>query len=217
MLYAVGDIHGEFNKLQDLHRQIMMHSAAYDNNTIVFLGDYIDRGPDSEKVLDFLMSEPFTGFKHIFLKGNHEDMLERAVFKDELLYQNTWIVNGGHEMLGANGEVGHLFKYKDWIANLLPYHIQEGKLFVHAGIEPGIPIYDQNKYTLMWIRDKFLFSDAKHEYLVVHGHSPNKLPEVKHNRINIDTGACFWGTLTAVYFDENNKPRFIAGREKING
>lgn len=221
----------------------MEHSQQYDEiNTIVMLGDYIDRGPQNKEVVEFLMTNPFTGFKHVYLKGNHEDMLLKSLYSetDKIVIDNTvldrtnmrisFIRNGGdmtlesygitdlQKILSAPEEVAAAFDiHRDWFMNLEPYYITNGYMFVHAGIMPGLLIEDQDINTMMWIRNRFLNSKEQHEFMIIHGHTPTihrgigTNPEVKSNRINIDTGSYQSGILTAVCLDEAHieQPVFI--------
>tara|TARA_R110001606_G_scaffold398094_1_gene576335 strand:- start:696 stop:1340 length:645 start_codon:yes stop_codon:yes gene_type:complete len=201
MIYAVGDIHGMFRKLVTLIERIQDDASPSDDNTIVFLGDYIDRGPDSRRVLELIASEPLEGFKHVFLKGNHEDMMINAMDGDSRAL-NGWISNGGADTMKCFEGAPDLLleQWTSWMRGL-PYHYeQDGYLFVHAGIDPGVPLLLQNPSDLLWIREKFTESDADHGFKkVVHGHTPVDRPEILSNRINIDTGACYaGGTLTAI-------------------
>lgn len=204
--FAIGDIHGCFDKLANL-------MAACDSISdgrrarFVFIGDYVDRGPDSSRVVDFLIKEQLRRRDHcVCLRGNHDDLLIRAAQRDrtdaDLI---NWWANGGEQTLDSYGvddpselPPAHL----TWM-NALPLKFADRRrLFVHAGIRPGIAISDQAEKDLMWIREPFLSSKADHGAFVVHGHTPTKtrLPELHPNRLNIDTGACFGGPLIAALF-----------------
>lgn len=244
MLYAVGDIHGRFDLLVDIHRKITEHAKQYDEvHTVIFLGDYIDRGPQSKEVLDFLRYDPFKGFKHVYLRGNHEDMFVKSLYgdPDEVIFhnnhynivyaRNVFLDNGGTTTLKSFGidnpdvilfnknKVQDIFiPYTRFFSQLKPYYIANGYLFVHAGIEPGISLENQNQNELYWIRGPFLHSDANHGYLVIHGHTvttsqgTGTLPDVRPNRINLDTKAYSTGVLTAVCLDEAHEaePVFLS-------
>lgn len=243
MIYAIGDVHGRFDLLVDLHAKITQHAETIDEkHFVVFLGDYIDRGPDSKKVVDFLMSEPFSGFEHFFLRGNHEDMfIQTCITRTGMVnfdsYEHrdhigfdVFIGNGGAATLRDFGvaqayenayEVCHqtldyskLAPYKDWFMDLLNYVEINDYVFVHAGIMPKISIENQDPQILYWIRSYFLNWTEPHYKMVVHGHTPKNtaLPEVKSNRINVDTHAYSSGILTAAVldFDSTVKPLFIS-------
>lgn len=134
----------------------------------------------------------------------------------------NWISNGWDRTLDALGIRNRFGGYNpqdlfealgqnriDWLRSLPIYHISEPYLFVHAGIVPGRPIKEQKKKDMLWIRTRFLESNVTHEYIVVHGHTQTETPELRHNRIGIDTGAARPKTLTAVVLNDLEKPRFI--------
>ena len=240
MLYAIGDIHGRFDLLLKLHQKIMIHAAQFEGkHTVITLGDYVDRGPKSKEVIDFLIKKPFTGFDHVYLRGNHEDMFVKSVYgtaEEVVIHQKVehvqttrriFLENGGVETLESfgienpymllidNKEISKaLIPYVSFFAGLKDYHKADGYLFVHAGIMPnGQPIEEQDRNVLYWIRDKFLDSDMDFGYKVIHGHTITctrgcgVYPEVKPNRINIDTGAYYTHVLTAVCLDEKHERR----------
>jgi len=203
-IYAVGDIHGMFDELVKLMGLI---AADYDglckpkNTTLVFLGDYIDRGPQSRRCVDFLMSAKhrIKDVRHIFLKGNHEQMMLDHYAGDDRL---SWYDNGGAEAEQSYLR-GHVTKrHRDWLDRRPLFYTAQGYFFVHAGVDPDLPLEDQPDEGLMWIRRKFLDHTEPYTYkdkpvTVVHGHTPTDAPEVKQNRIGLDTGAYYSGTLTA--------------------
>jgi serine/threonine protein phosphatase 1 len=208
LTFAIGDIHGCFDKLQALllfcDRARGGREARY-----IFIGDYIDRGPDARKVVDLLMQKQLDeGHRFICLRGNHEQMLVVAAAQgrsDRDLM--TWWTNGGEQTLdsyGVNDPSSLPASHLGWIETL-PLKISDQKrLFVHAGIRPGISTANQSETDMLWIREPFLSSKVSHELFVVHGHTPteSRLPDLRSNRLNIDTGACFGGELTAAAFTE---------------
>lgn len=204
--FAIGDVHGCFDKLKSLIAACDLLSDGEDAR-FVFIGDYVDRGPDTRKVIDFLIhSQLREPERFICLRGNHEAMLIDAANKDrsdrDLM---NWWANGGEQTLDSYGvsdpsalPAEHLVWMK-----ALPLRFSDRKRFyVHAGIRPGVSIADQSEKDLLWIREPFLSCDNDHGALVVHGHTPTKsrLPDLRSNRLNIDTGACFGGPLTAALF-----------------
>ncbi|MDF1848806.1 MAG: metallophosphoesterase family protein [Parvibaculaceae bacterium] len=215
--YAVGDIHGRADLLEDLLSQIVSHSHSTQakQRVIVFLGDYVDRGWKSNEVLERLSSLTLDGFDTVFLKGNHEEAL--LSFLDDPNFLDSWRQYGGLETLHAYGlkdlnfradedylkEVHSSFVRafpKDQMTFLegLPSSFElGGYLFVHAGVRPGVPLDQQNERDLRWIRDEFLESRMDFGKRVVHGHCPEEAPQVRPNRIGIDTGAYITGVLTA--------------------
>lgn len=218
LVYAVGDIHGRPDLLADLLRQIetdAAHRGAV-RKTLLFLGDYVDRGPDSCGVVELLLNDLPDGFETHFLKGNHEAML--LAFLDDPGRLDHWLMNGGDATMASYGvDIGRLDDmdapadvWRDAFAAALPKaHLTFFKglelmtavgdyLFVHAGVRPGVPIDSQNEADLLWIRSEFLQSDEGFGKVVVHGHTPVRVPEILPNRVGIDTGAVFTGQLTAL-------------------
>ncbi len=213
---AIGDIHGCFDALTSL-LEACETITAENEARFVFLGDYVDRGPDSRGVIDLLMrkqrAEPD---RFICLAGNHEEMLIRAAAPgrtdQELM---TWWGNGGEATLDSYGvsDPGDLPQdHLDWIGSRPVSFPEYGQLFVHAGIRPGIPIAAQSRRDLLWIREPFLSSEIDHGVLIVHGHTPtqSRTPDLRPNRLNLDTGACFGGPLTAAIFaGDETYPRWF--------
>jgi len=201
--YVVGDIHGCETKLRRLMTAVLDYNARRPCG-FVFLGDYIDRGENSEGVITWLMTlQKRLPNQVMCLRGNHEEMLVSAL-NDEVVHEH-WIVNGGEATLASYG-VEHAQKipeaHRAWMAGLPLLCRDERRLYVHAGIAPGVPIEQQSRRALLWIRDEFLASSEDHGYLVVHGHTPLEtgLPDLRPNRLNLDTGAYFGGPLTAAVF-----------------
>lgn len=204
LTYAIGDIHGSYTKLINLYRHCVQHCGA-NAFRFVFLGDYIDRGKRSREVVEFLIrTQAGAPDQIVCLRGNHDDMLLNAGERDGLA---LWLDNGGEATLRSYGvsraddiPAGHLA----WFASL-PFAINDGKRFyVHAGIKPGVPLEQQSKNAMLWIREPFLSDPSDHGRFIVHGHTPIEAmtPELRSNRLNLDTGACFGGPLTAAVFDE---------------
>jgi serine/threonine protein phosphatase 1 len=216
-IYAIGDIHGRADLLaetifridEDLQRRPIQ--CAFE----VYLGDYIDRGPDSKGVIDQLAVRLVQ--RHaVCLRGNHEAILE-AFLRDDPATIHHWAQLGALHTLASYGVSGRADA-----AALSPVELQKSLrhafprthdlflqclrnsficgdfLFVHAGIRPGIPMRQQNPEDLLWIRDEFLNSTMNHGKVVVHGHTPVDHPDIRNNRINIDTGAWITGILTCI-------------------
>lgn len=224
-VYAVGDIHGRLDLLQDLHRRIADDVAGNSGGAdaarrvVVYLGDYIDRGEKSAAVIDFLIDNPVPGCEQYFLMGNHEEML--LSFLDDPSIGPMWMFNGGDATLlsyggGAQGETSgdaRMMAMQRSLREKLPkrhlaflralrlYHIEGGYVFVHAGLAPGRPIEEQDSQDLLWIRDEFMQSTDDHGYCVVHGHTICEQPDFRANRIGIDTGAYFSGVLTCLVLE----------------
>jgi serine/threonine protein phosphatase 1 len=205
LTFAIGDIHGCYDELRAL-LSTCETVAAGRHARFVLIGDYVDRGPDSKKVLDFLIAQQRDGDRFICLLGNHETMLLDAAHPDRTVSDVfNWRANGGDatlESYGADDANRIPAAHLAWI-EALPLHFSDGsRLFVHAGLRPGIPLADQTERDLLWIREPFLSSPDDHGLFVVHGHTPlpTALPDLRKNRLNLDTGACFGGELTAALF-----------------
>jgi serine/threonine protein phosphatase 1 len=169
----------------------------------VFLGDYIDRGPDSRGVVEFLINlQSQQPDLIVCLAGNHEELALAALYAGE--YEN-WLRNGGDETLRSYGigSVADLPPHHiDWLSTLVDQHDDGRRLFVHAGINPLRPLDQQDDHDLRWIREPFLSDDRDYGRLIVHGHTPLQTgtPDQRHNRLNLDTGAVFGRPLTAAVF-----------------
>jgi serine/threonine protein phosphatase 1 len=228
-VYAVGDIHGRADLLERLHARISddATAAAADGvqAVVVYLGDYVDRGAQSRDVIDILSGDPLPGFERIFLKGNHEDMMLRFLAGPA---DPLWLFNGGtqtlasYDAMGSSLETGHWdlegmrrrlaaalpASHLEFLRSLRLAHEEGDYLFVHAGVRPGRPLAEQNGEDLMWIRGPFLGASAPFGRFVVHGHTITSQPEVRTNRIGIDTGAFFSDVLTCLVL-EGDRRRFL--------
>lgn len=219
VVYAVGDIHGRADLLERLLADIHTDAASrpQPRKVLVCLGDYVDRGPESRRVVDLLIGARERGVEAIFLKGNHEELMLR--FLESAAGGPLWMGNGGAATLHSYGvyvsahpasDPEHLEYFRRQLQDRLPsahrkfferlrlYHQEGDYLFVHAGIRPGIALTEQADDDLVWIRREFTSSDADFGKVVVHGHSISRAPVVKDNRIGIDTGAFASGILTCL-------------------
>lgn len=203
LTYAVGDIHGRADLLDALLERIEVHRAGR-ARTLVFLGDYVDRGPDSARVIETLRRmqwrEPETV---VCLMGNHEAMLARTLREPGALAH--WLCNGGGETLasfGAEGPEDLPGNVLDWIEALPTLHADPLRWYVHAGFRPTVEAPDPDVETRLWIREPFLSADHDFGRHVVHGHTPvlRGGPDVRRHRTNLDTGAVYGGALTAGAF-----------------
>jgi serine/threonine protein phosphatase 1 len=216
-IYAIGDIHGHLDKLRGAHDLVEVDRAREGTRDapLVHLGDLVDRGPDSAGVVGYLRDLALQDPAIVVLKGNHDSMFleflrTRPGRWSESRYLHPNI--GGRATLAsyglpptgsaralhdkAQGEVPE--EHRAFLDALPLHHRTDACLFVHAGIQPGIPLDDQTPADLMWIRDAFLFDTREHEALVVHGHTPVAAVEHHGNRLAIDTGAGWDGPLSAV-------------------
>jgi serine/threonine protein phosphatase 1 len=229
-LYAIGDVHGRLDLLDDLLRRIEADASRHSGDTareLVMLGDYIDRGPDSRGVVERLLGDPLPGFTTVRLMGNHEDAL--LAFLDGQNDGLDWLSYGGLETLMSYAvplrslpstlAAAHELR-ESLIASLPPehdrffracllQHVVGDYLFVHAGVRPGVSLANQSPGDLMWIRDDFLRSRVPLPgYVVVHGHTIVDMPQDRQHRINVDTGAFVSGRLTCLVL-RGDQRRFI--------
>jgi serine/threonine protein phosphatase 1 len=205
LTYAIGDIHGCLDKLRSLMLRCEKHADGRPMS-FVFVGDYIDRGPQSSAVIDCLIDlKAEHGENVVALMGNHEAMALAAF--DGSGPVRLWLAQGGLATLASYGvaEASELpGAHVDWL-RALPLSYDDGRrFFVHAGVNPGAPLDAQDDFDLLWIREPFLSHGGDYSRLVVHGHTPlaDGVPDLRSNRLNLDTGAVFGGPLTAAVFDD---------------
>ncbi|MCC7428370.1 MAG: serine/threonine protein phosphatase [Alphaproteobacteria bacterium] len=211
-VYAVGDIHGQLGQLRALHAMIAADAAAAPEpeRVIVYLGDYVDRGPDTRGVIEHLLEPPPVAATTVHLCGNHEEMMLDVMFAPMGPPGGgvRWLVNGGEATLESY-RLSPLMRPSAWgaalpdahaafLRGLRHQHRVGDYLFVHAGIRPGVALGAQEPHDMMWIREPFLSSTAWHGAVVVHGHTPAPEPQLRANRIGLDTGAAFGGPLTCL-------------------
>jgi serine/threonine protein phosphatase 1 len=231
-VYAVGDIHGRLDLLEQLLSRMAEDCARHrpQRLAVIFLGDYVDRGPASRQVVERLMrgapaNGPLAGAEWICLKGNHEDYMVR--FADDTSVGAFWCRYGGLDTLrsyagelpeGVSTDMGALQlllgrvvppAHLRFLSRLPLIHREGDYVFAHAGIRPGVALEDQDPADLMWIRDEFLYNTRPPEFVVVHGHTPAPSPEIRPHRIGIDTRAYCSGQLTALVL-EGTERRFLA-------
>lgn len=210
--YAIGDIHGHLDKLIAIQERIAAHMEqnGIGHAKIVYLGDYVDRGPNSRGVIEHLMTVPL-GNVSVFLPGNHEAMFAAALGIVDLPdnWAHSWVIpgNGGAACLASYGtdlsgkwQVAIPASHKAWLQRIVQgpvWHKDGDDVFVHAGLIPGAQLERNQMETCLWIRDWFL-DDYDGPFRVIHGHTPADEPEHEQHRINIDTGAAHGGPVSAV-------------------
>jgi serine/threonine protein phosphatase 1 len=220
-IYAVSDIHGRADLLQDVFAAIDYHlaHAGPARALHVFLGDYIDRGPASRETIDLLIDRS-RRHQSVFLKGNHEAFMFEVLQDAGRL--DAWKQYGGLQTLMSYGLVPSIKPDRDeqselvyalrqslpdnhrrFFANLRPSFVCGDFFFAHAGVRPGVPLRQQREEDLLWIRDEFLQCEDDFGKYVVHGHTPVSKPEIRPNRINIDTGAFATGILTLLTIQDD--------------
>jgi serine/threonine protein phosphatase 1 len=238
LTYAIGDIHGRADLLAGLlgqiraDRQARIGGGGGEPPLIVFLGDYIDRGPQSREVIDMLLSfRQDDAFESRFLLGNHEDTM--IDYLDGGISGLGWSKHGGAATLRSYGvappaeesrtawsEARAAFRaavpssHREFLGNL-EMMIPVGRtMFVHAGIRPGIAMEQQTKRDLLWIRREFLDGDRQDDWLVVHGHTPKAEAYGGPGRLCLDSGSYVTGRLTAAVFEGDSVSLIETGRDR---
>jgi serine/threonine protein phosphatase 1 len=233
-IYAIGDVHGCADLLDQalayVEADLMAHPPL--RAIQVFLGDYIDRGPDSAEVVDRLSSYR-RAHECVFLRGNHDPYLLKFLENPKIL--GEWQQLGGLETLmsyglrpSLNSTATEQAELAKMLGSVLPdrhQHFLKGLkssfscgdfFFAHAGVKPGVPLAQQQEEDLLWIRNDFLSSKENFGKIVVHGHTPVREPEAYHNRINIDTGSYMSGQLTCLIIERDEIRFVMKTRHKIS-
>ncbi|MEP1093344.1 MAG: metallophosphoesterase family protein [Rhizobiaceae bacterium] len=242
-VFAIGDIHGCIDELKELLKLIKkdLNDHPVEKHRIIFIGDYVDRGPDSKAVIDRLIKLREKGHPVTFLRGNHEEKLITAFTAIDRRNMPGFIKYGGPETLQSYGLTGkavdrilgtnprtkdyekfsaevrsHLGKsHVEFLTGLPTSTIEGDYFFCHAGVNPRAPFDIQRDYDLIWMREPFLSWDKPLERVVVHGHTP-RLRVGKHaHRINVDTSCVYGNLLTAVVL-EGKKQRYLQVAAKQN-
>ena len=224
-IYAIGDIHGELDMLKEALTKIEQDGGP--NARVIFVGDYVDRGPNSKGVIQFLIDGLANGKNWVCLLGNHDRMF--SYFMEEtprsdlrLRIRFTWLHDrlGGKDTLASYGinveDDDSLLSVHSRARAAVPeshleflqsrpyFHQENQLLFVHAGIRPDVPFEQQDKEDLLWIRQEFHEDTRQYPWLVVHGHTP--VSEARHygNRVNLDTGSGYGEQLSTAAFEGEN-------------
>ena len=230
-IFAIGDIHGCLKQLVTLQDKIFNYPQYNkEEDLLLYLGDYIDRGPSPKDVIDHILQLQTKGVKSVFLMGNHEQFMIDYLFNKTNNLSN-WIMNGADqtfksydievaEFIKDGFEDNNIDKLRDiflskltkenvyFFKNLKLTYIMGDYLFVHAGINPEKSLSEQNKMDFLWSRsDQFFDKNFEFEKIIVHGHSPEKEVVNFPYRINVDTGSFFSGKLSCVCVNDKNKKR----------
>lgn len=217
---AISDIHGCYDELKELILTLEVN-GEYNKNTdkLVFLGDYIDRGKDSRKVIEYIRSLQDGNDNVIALMGNHEDMMIN--YLDGI--DNSWVWNGHLATIDSyGGKTKEFYSDVRWIRELPLYHEDEHFIYVHAGIDVNKSMEEQDPFTLLWVREKFIYESKNYHKKVIFGHTPtlnfgNDMPTyTSADNIDIDTGCVFGGALTALIIDDDIVDGFYQVDNKSN-
>lgn len=202
-IFAIGDIHGHLDKLVALIDKI---SVDFEHDRLIFLGDYVDRGPNSYGVVEYLIELKKKCSRCVFLKGNHEYMLEKYLVDGDSF---TYMLNGGRQTIESYlkhtptaSETLIPARHRAFFDSLLMYFETEDYIFVHAGLRPKIPLEKQSVQDMLWIRYDFIESAYNHGKKIVFGHTPISSPKIEPNKISLDTGVAYGGRLTCVQLPE---------------
>jgi serine/threonine protein phosphatase 1 len=207
-IFVIGDIHGTASKLERLMEKL----SISEEDTLVFIGDYIDRGPDSKRVINTILEIRDVIDHVICLRGNHEQMFLDYYYENK--GKALFIANGGlstlmsygFESAGGKDAINIPGSHMNFLTTLKPYYETDGYIFVHAGLRPGISLAEQDIKDLLLMRYEFINSEYDFGKTVVFGHTPLSYdrPFMKKNKICVDTGAVFGGKLTCVELPSMN-------------
>jgi serine/threonine protein phosphatase 1 len=210
LTYAIPDLHGRRDLLDSAIERIADHAAGA-NATIVLLGDYVDRGPDSRQVVERLIGFRSEKFRLIPLKGNHEVMMWQAC--NRLVELDWWIDNGGDTTIASYREMGDgadistivvSRSHLQWVANLALMHVDRHRVYVHAAVDSAIPLKQQSERTLLWKLYPDGYSKGHGRRHVVHGHyATPQAPIVTPGKTNLDSMAWKTGRLVVGVFDDD--------------
>ena len=220
---VIGDIHGCYNEFVDLLKEVEYNSTE---DKLILLGDYIDRGKDSYKVIKKIQELQKENNNVIALRGNHEQMLiesfmEQRNFdgaRDDLIGSTKlWYSNGGMETEKSfEREGSNIASEIKWFINLPYYYEDSNRIYVHAGIDLNKPITEQSRQQMLWVRESFIYNTKKYNKQIIFGHTPSILViedyvpyKTLGNNICIDTGCVFGGRLTALIIKDNKLDGFV--------
>lgn len=205
---VIGDIHGCYNELVDMIEELET-DGKYNKDTdrLIFLGDYIDRGKDSNKVVKYIRELQRKNDNVIALMGNHEDMCIEY-FKNQ--FHKDWLYNGGYTTIESYDDERQLMSDVMWMKTLPLYYEDEHFIYVHAGVNTYKPLIEQSRTNLLWIREAFIHSVTAYDKRVIFGHTPSLLMNgdtkpycTQTGNVGIDTGCVFGGCLTALIIEDD--------------
>lgn len=221
-LFVVGDVHACPAELEALIRSLPL----YKGDRLVFLGDYVDRGPGSREVIDFLLGLQSDGEGElVFLKGNHEDMFLHYMgysghYGEAFLFNggSTTLESYGLSLLSTGGEVASALPpaHLQFFLDLKTLYPVEDVLCVHAGVNPLKPLEEQEEEELLWVREEFIYNSHSLPYTVIFGHTPQR--EVLFHlpyKVGIDTGLVYGGKLSCLELVEKKLLQVRRGSKKV--
>lgn len=232
-VYAIGDVHGCADLLERAFRFVddEVTRAGAERIIHIFLGDYVDRGPDTRRTIDLLIDRAKT-HETVFLRGNHERLMQDFLREPSVL--SDWWSLGGAATLMSFGlapspkhSPAEESSLRDELASVMPNshhrflaslrsaYICGDFFFTHAGVRPGVALDLQTEDDLMWIREPFLSSQQFFGKMIVHGHTPVREPEIHSNRINIDTGAYATGCLSVLSIEDDRLGLHLVRRSGV--
>lgn len=230
LVVAIGDVHGQSDLLRRLLGALpRLEDEAGAAAAVYFLGDLVDRGPDSAGVIDLVIETWEARPASRLLLGNHDEWFRRFLSEPGFEEAETWLDQGGRETLASYGRGSFdLEAARQAILTLHPAHLQllaeaapivltERFAFVHAGVDPSRPLKAQDPHDCIWIRAPFMKHVGRLSHVVIHGHTPQKArrPTATENRLSMDTGAFFSGILSAVVIEEDGRRlRFVAATRR---
>ncbi len=230
-IFVIGDVHGCNDLLKRVHKKILVKSKnSISNKLLIYLGDYIDRGPEIKKTIQTILDFQPSNFQQVYLLGNHEQMMLDFI-NNVTNSLSIWILNGGDKTLNSYGLKEILFikddKIRDkFISNIPKEHLRffnnlslcyhwENYFFVHAGIDPDVTLDKQRKNIMIWTRSNNFLSNTKiFEKIIVHGHTSQPEVEDLDNRINLDTGAFYSNTLSCLLIDAKTDDKIFFNSKK---
>jgi len=193
LTFVIGDVHGCSNCLKELLGKLPLTKGT----KLIFLGDYIDRGPDSKGVIETLL-ELSKSYDCVFLRGNHEQMMLDYLLKGENL--DLWMMNGAGATLRSYGGVDRITKqHIELLESTLIYYVQGHDLFVHAGVRPNVPLEKQDRFDMLWIRYEFIYSENPlPNFRIFFGHTSFQDVLVLKDKVGLDTGCVYGNKLSAI-------------------
>lgn len=227
-VFAIGDVHGRADLLEPL-LEVIRQKAAGREYQVVFLGDLVDRGPDSRRVMELALETVEDVPGSVVIMGNHEEFMIDAIgFDDPEVYFDDWMAFGGAEAVESfgiqagqrHGSAIAALRQEPLLRRIIPmlYDAAQDseRIYAHAGLRPHVALDRQTAKDLRWIRMEFLADRSSHGRTVVHGHTPtgSDLPEVYVNRVAVDTGAYETGRLSAAWFAPGRDVRFLLAEER---